>query len=176
MLSALAIILGTAWGIVVVHEHGHRFAARLLGVPADAVRVVYGMPSHTALRCGDSWLAPDDDGYVAAFRAHRAGARAGWTFVAAGFVIETAVALAVCCALVLLGAMWPALLVAAVSGVVFLGYVLADAVASLARRRPHGDASVMWSLLPWATVAALLLVASAKGAALVLALPTVGSA
>lgn len=66
--------------------------------------MVYGFPSHTALRSGDTWLAPDDDGYVEAFRSHRPGAGAGWLFVAAGFVVEGLVALVLCLVLVALGA------------------------------------------------------------------------
>lgn len=95
VLWALDVLagIGFAIGLVAVHEHGHRLTARLLGVPADEVRVdLQARPPVTRLRREGSWLGPDDPGCAEAFQRHVASASGAWWFVAGGFVLEGVVA------------------------------------------------------------------------------------
>lgn len=162
--------VGFALLIVAVHEHGHRLAAHLAGVPADHVRVALdSRPPHTALRAGDRWLAPDDDGYQAAFRRHQPHARWAWAFVAGGLIGETALSAAASMLLVSVGAEEVAVVLAATTLALFVLYLAGDLALTRRRRTPAGDHSALWHLQRHATAALLAIIAAIKTTTLLIA-------
>lgn len=153
-------VLGGAWGAVLVHEGGHYLLGRLLGVPADSIRVRLERPPHVALREGERWLSPDDPGYAAAFARHRSSASAAWLFVAGGFLVETVVVLLLAWLFAGVGTL--SLVVVGASTAVLLLYLVFDVALSLRRRRSYGDVTAMWRIAPVASVAAMVILLAVR--------------
>lgn len=155
--------VGFAVLIIAVHEHGHRFAALLAGVPRRDVKVVLdARPPHAALWDGERWLAPDDRDYQATFRRHQPGVWWAWVFVAGGLIVETAAVTVATLLLVAVGADEVAEVLAATTLVLFVVYLAADVVLTLRHHVPSGDHSALWSIHPLATVGTLGGVATMK--------------
>lgn len=141
----MTILLGlmVALLLVVVHEVGHHIVGRLAGLPAHSARIVVSrFPPRVELAQGERWLAPDDPGYVEAFRRRCDGRAAAWWFVAGGFVVETTALLAVAGIAAGLGEPSVVRFVALISLQILAVYLIAD-LATL-RSGSRGDASSMW--------------------------------
>lgn len=157
--------VGFAVLIIAVHEHGHRFAALLAGVPRQDVKVVLdARPPHAALRDGERWLTPDDRDYQSTFRRHQPGAWWAWVFVAGGLIVETFTSAVAVLVLVAIGADEVAEVLAATTLGLFIVYLAGDLGASLRHRVAAGDHSALWRINPLATVGALSGVATVKTA------------
>lgn len=155
--------LGFVWLLVVVHEYGHYAAGRMLGVPADSIRVqIAHNPPHVALRDGEVWLTPMDESYADLFQRHRSGVAPAWSYIAGGSMGESVFALALIAGLTWAGADEVALVLAWATAVLFAVYLVGDAAVSLTRRAISGDWSAMYAVQPAATIGFALAMAAAK--------------
>lgn len=160
-------VLGFAWLLIVVHEYSHYVGGRMLGVPADSMRVVVANnPPHVALREGEAWLTPLDESYADVFQRHRSGVAPAWWYIAAGSVGESVVALVVIAGLMWAGADEVAGPLAWATALVFTVYLVGDAAMSLTRKVVSGDWSAMYVVQSVATVALALALGAVKIATL----------
>lgn len=119
-LAVVPAVLGLLWASVVVHEAGHYLLGRCVGVPASDMKIHLGRPSYVALRHGQRWVSPDDEGYIPAFVQHAPSRPAAWSFVTGGFLIETGVVQLLVLALAVQDLRGVALLVLGASSVIFV--------------------------------------------------------
>ncbi|MGC1208870.1 MAG: hypothetical protein WA880_13025 [Ornithinimicrobium sp.] len=149
--------LGFAFLLVGVHEYGHYWTGRMLGVPADCIRVeLGGNPPHVALRDGERWLAPMDELYAEVFQRHRPGTGSAWTYIAGGVIGESFFAVALIGVLARLGAGEVAVVLAWVTAALFAIYAAGDLLVSLGRRSVSGDWSAMYAVQRPATLGLLV--------------------
>ncbi|MEE8599467.1 hypothetical protein [Euzebya tangerina] len=149
--------IGFVWLLVVVHEYGHVFAGRSLGVPADHIRVeLSSPPAHVALRDGDTWLSPDEPGYQAAFQRFNPSGDAAWLYVAAGLGAETVLAVAAAASLIAVGLDGASTTLLIASLLLGAGYLLVDVLGTARAGRPTGDHSAMWAMRRLPTAALVL--------------------
>ncbi|MFK5688071.1 hypothetical protein ACI3EY_00280 [Ornithinimicrobium sp. LYQ92] len=169
-LAVVPALLGLLWASVVVHEAGHYLLGRCVGVPASDMKIHLGRPSYVALRHGQRWVCPDDEGYIPAFVRHAPSRPAAWSFVTGGFLIETCVVQLLVLVLAVQDLRGVALLVLGASSVIFVLYLLLDAVASVRSGATAGDGSAMWRISAPATLIALATFAGVRVMTLVLLL------
>lgn len=167
-LLALAV-LGAAWGAVLVHEAGHYLAGRLLGVPAESIRIRMERPPHVALHRSGRWFSPDEPGYSAVFALYNDSVMAAWLFIAAGIVVETAVALVLVMIFFAAGSL--PLVIAGASTGVLIAYLLADVVMSKGRGLPYGDFTAMRRIYPAASIATIGVAVVLRAVAIAASLP-----
>lgn len=159
--------IGFIWLLVIVHENGHYLFGRVLGVPAEDMRVeITGNPPHVALRDGDRWVPPMDESYAEIFQRHCPSLRAAWLYIAGGVIGETVVALVMICVLVAIGIGGAAVILAWSTTLFFVAYVLGDLAISLSRRMATGDWSAMYTVHPGSTFGLLIGAGAAKAAPL----------
>ncbi len=164
--------LGFVFLLIGVHEYGHFWTGRLLGIPAGCIRVeLGGNPPHVALREGDRWLAPMDESYAEAFQRHHPAVSAAWTYIAGGVIGESLFAVALIGVLIAAGAGQVAVVLAWASATLFAIYGVGDLAVSLGRRSVSGDWSAMYALQPLATVGLLVAGGAAKAAPLIWLIP-----
>jgi len=155
--------LGFCLLLVSLHEYGHLWTGRILGMPPHAIRVnLNGRPPHIALYDGLRWLAPDDPGYAGTFNRHCPGVGRAWGFVAGGTSVETIVSFVVIASLVGMGLGPVAVVLAAATTILFIGYVVLDVGVSCWRRAAYGDFAVLWTISPARTVTWTIAVALLK--------------
>jgi hypothetical protein len=159
-----AAVLGTAWGSVLVHESGHYCLGRLLGVPASSMSIRLERPPHVALDHEGRWLPPDHPDYPTAFAQHNPSARAAWTFVAGGVVVETVVVLALAAVFRGQGAL--SLVLVGTSTALVMAYLLADLTLSIRRAHPYGDFAAMWTITTVPTVTVIVVILLVRAGAL----------
>ncbi|UFU03825.1 hypothetical protein LQF12_04240 [Ruania suaedae] len=169
MLLIGAWALATLWACVLVHEAGHYLAGLAAGLSPRTMAIRLRRPPHVALRDGDTWRSPEEPEYVEVFRRSAPSGFAAWLFVAGGFLVETAVVLLA--GVLLRGAGELSLVVVATSSVMFAIYLAGDALGSVRRRRPQGDAGALWAIHRGATAVMVLTLTGVRAAAVVLALP-----
>lgn len=166
MIDVLLSLVGIAcfaWLVIVIHEYGHFIVGRVVGIPRGDIRVdLSGKPPHNALRRGSAWLSPDDAGYIDAFRRHAESTAAAWAFVSGGVVVETALSVPAIVVIAYLGGTGPALLWAWTTLVIFIIYVVGDAVISLRTQQRSGDFSSLWEIHRPGTVLVVLVIAVIK--------------
>lgn len=163
LLGSLAAGLAFAFGLIVIHEYGHWAVGRAFGVPADSIRVRWENPPHVALRSGEEWLAPMDSRYAEVYHAHREGVGPAWLYIAAGVIVESATALVLLGVLVALGATGAANVLASVSLLLLLAYLVGDLVISLARGGMSGDWSAMYGVQRLWTIGLAVTLLAARG-------------
>lgn len=166
VLDVLAIV-GFMWLLILIHEYGHLWAGRMLGVPADRIRVEF-RPPHVALLGENGWVPPDDESYAEVFMRWHASAGGSWLYIAAGLLVETAVALAGAVVLAVVDLTPVAVTLLTASLILAALYLLYDVVGTVRTGRPAGDHSAMWSLTPTGTALLIIVSFGVKVCALVL--------
>jgi len=155
--------LGFAVLLIWLHEYGHLWTGRVLGVPRHAIKVRLDVsPPHVALHDGRGWLSPADAGYAEKFTRHCPGLARAYGFVAGGAGVESAVSFLTITLLVGVGRQPVALVLAAATLILFFAYVVLDIALSAWRRVPYGDFAVLWTLSPASTLAWVLALAILK--------------
>ena len=165
MNTAWWIVTGAAafFGFIRVHEFGHAVAARFIGVPADQVVVrLNRWPAHVALRDEDGWHEPGSSEYEQAYAQHDPGLRWLGAFVAAGFVVQSAAAVA---GVVMLGASDLRARFVRISVLMNGLYLVGDLVATSLSRSPAGDMSALLRHSPRTGAATLALLVGSHAAA-----------
>lgn len=146
--------LGFALLLIVVHEYGHLGIGRLLGVPADSIRVdLGGSPPHVALRDADRWISPKEGDYAEVFQRHCGDIRSAWTYIAGGAAVESAFALTLIVALNAFGAHDVAIVLSWATAALFAAYLVGDAAVTASRGGVSGDWSAMFAVHQVATIA-----------------------
>lgn len=160
IFAILWAVIGSSWLAMVLHESSHYLCGRAVGVPRRqiALRLNPRKP-HVALRDDEQWRDPDHPGYVEAFTRYQSDAKRAWLFIAAG---------AIAVGLALAGLSVMALILMGTSTAYLLIYVVADAILSYERRRPHGDFSSMWRIGAAATVVTAIALAAIRGSVILL--------
>ncbi|WP_440769335.1 hypothetical protein [Natronorubrum sp. DTA28] len=159
-LATTIAINALAIGVLfAVHEIGHYLAGLSIGIPRDRLRLgLLSIPPHVALVDGDGTpVSPSTfDRYLDHLTAHTTDVHQQYRFVAGGHVLEWLVVVAM--TIVALGSGTDPFTTAASLlvywSLVITGlYLIVDAVGTIARGYPHGDASGQWALAPLLTVA-----------------------
>jgi len=148
--------------LISVHELGHWFFGRLVGIPSGQMRIrLLTFPQQVQIRDSQGWVSVATfDRYFNRLREIVPSRSGQFANVVGGFVFETLFLVALT-AILGYGGYWLYAIVApGVSLMMYLVYVFAmDIPQSTSRQRPWGDSTILYSLEPrWSAVVAACMV------------------
>ncbi|MGB7237073.1 MAG: hypothetical protein WBD41_13950 [Rhodococcus sp. (in: high G+C Gram-positive bacteria)] len=154
------------FGFIAIHEIGHAFAARLIGIPANDIAVrLLEWPAHVALRSEGQWHQPGTPEYRTTYQQHDPHLKRLGPFIAAGFITQTIAMTIASATSVALGFDDLGTRLVRISIVINGLYLVGDAVGTLIARTPTGDMSSMLRHTPAAGWTTLAVLAAAHSAA-----------
>jgi len=158
MLARLTIFIRCAVVIVfliVVHEFGHYATGRVVGIPAQSIRIrIFTYPPHVELKDADGWVAPWDYArYGTLARRYMKSRGDAILCISAGLMLQTVVFAGFVAILVAMNKPRPYLLPITVSVLAWpVWYVCLDWTLTHRRGVPAGDYSSLWMISPSASI------------------------
>jgi hypothetical protein len=152
--------------LILVHETGHYLAGRAAGIPGGALRIrLLRFPQRVELRDGGEWVSPvaDIQRYTDLVWQYLRTSPRVYAYVSGGLVVETVFTIGVGILLIALDHPRPALVVAGLSLVMVLPWLVIDGI-SICRGKVSGDLSGLWFLARAPTVLLLGAFLAARGA------------
>jgi hypothetical protein len=170
MLLFLQIFLSSAALVaflICVHEIGHWVFGRLVGIPADQMRIrLFDFPQRVELRSQGRWLTVDDfDSYFAQLGEWTRSVSTRFAFVAGGFAFETLALILITISLARSGLVLFAAVAPGVSLAMYLIYVFVlDLPHARRRAKPYGDSTILFAIAPNAAAAVAALMVGVRTA------------
>jgi hypothetical protein len=137
--------------LITVHELGHWFFGRLVGIPPDQMKIrLLTFPQQVQIRDSAGWVSVSTfDRYFNRLREIVPSSRGQFAYVVGGFVFETLFLILLTVFLGGTGYWLYAIVAPGVSLVMYLVYVFAmDIPQSKHLKRPWGDTTILFSLSP----------------------------
>lgn len=135
--------------LITVHEFGHWFFGRIVGIPFGEMRIrLFSFPQQVQLRDANGWVSVSEfDRYFNRLREFVPSRAGQFGYVVGGFVFET-IFLVILCIFLIWQDYWIYSIVApGVSLLMYVVYVFAmDIPQSKELKRPWGDTTILFSL------------------------------
>lgn len=142
--------------LIIIHETGHYFMARIAGVPADRLKFFISFPPYIALKnWQQEWITPPDyDEYLKQFHHYDPRQKFTYFFLAGGILLETLFLLIGIVIIYLIPIIPEAYIFILLFLSIFINliYIIIDMIYSFRRQQPSGDISCMWYLASRRTI------------------------
>lgn len=158
--------------LIAVHEVGHWFFGRLVGIPSNQMKIrLLTFPQQVQIRDAEGWVSVSTfDRYFNRLKEIVPATRDQFAYVVGGFVFETLFLVALTLCLGQIGAWLYAIVAPGVSLMMYLVYVFAmDIPQSRSLNRPWGDTTILFSLAPRAATLVASVMVLVRGTLIVAA-------
>jgi hypothetical protein len=132
--------------IIFVHECGHYWAGRLVGIPSDRMHIqMWKFPQHVALLASDEWVSPTNyRRYTQEVQRYITSRLRLTVFVSGGLVSGSLFVLLLCPMLTVSGHLWWAFYFFYLSASIHLIYFIVEILIVSLLRHQIGDFSGLW--------------------------------